>query len=113
MYGNAQNVTHAAPPQNQPPQPQRYVVRHDFDGTAELTTTLVHAISDVAGVDVTAAEFTLNDYIDADALDRLFEPKPDGTLRNGTLNISIWNCHVTIFADGQIEIIPPAPQRRM
>lgn len=83
-------------------------MQHDFDGSAQLTTTLVHAISDVTGTAVTNTEFTLNDYVDPDALNRLFGSTPDGTARaTGELHLTIWGCDVTIFASGQIVIVPP------
>lgn len=54
---------------SQSPGTRTYRVKHDFDGSAELTTTLAHAISDVTGLDVTDTAFTLNDYVDLEALD--------------------------------------------
>jgi hypothetical protein len=84
------------------------VVQHDFGGSAELTTTLAHAISDVTGIDVTDTGFTLNDYVDPDAMDKLFKPKSDGTPRtNGSLNLTILGCQVVIHSTGQIVISPP------
>ncbi|WP_336003423.1 HalOD1 output domain-containing protein [Halorientalis halophila] len=88
-----------------------YVVHHEFGGPAELTTTLAHAVADVTGVDVTETGFTLNDYVDPDALDRLFAPKPDGSPRtNGHLSFSVWNCQVTVYSTGQIVVSQPQPQ---
>jgi hypothetical protein len=84
---------------------QPYVVHHDFDGPAELTTTLAHAIADVTGFEVTEAGFTLSDYVDPDALDRLFAPKSDGIPRtNGHLGFTIWNCQVTVYSTGRIVV---------
>jgi len=84
------------------------VVHHEFGGAAELTTTLAHAISDVTGIDVTDTGFTLNDYVDPDAMDKLFQPKADGTQRtNGSLNLTILGCPVVIHSNGQIVITPP------
>ncbi|WP_262177248.1 HalOD1 output domain-containing protein [Haloarcula laminariae] len=101
------NETHA----NHSPRHQgagTYFVKHDFDGSAELTTTLAHALSDISGVDVTDAGFTLYDYIDPDALDRLFKPGAGGAQRvNGTLTLTVWDHQVTIHSDGQIAIVPP------
>jgi len=95
------------------PEAQPYVVTHDFGGSAELTTTLAHAISDVTGIDVTDTGFTIADYVDPGALDRLFRPKPDGTPRsNGQLSLTIWGCQVTVHADGRIVITPPPQQSR-
>jgi len=85
-----------------------YVVKHDFDGPAELTTTLAHALSDVSGVDVTDTGFTLYDYIDPDALDHLFKPRDDAQRSiNGQLTFTVWNHRVTVYSDGQIAIVPP------
>ncbi|MFB6179022.1 MAG: HalOD1 output domain-containing protein [Halorientalis sp.] len=101
-----------AVPQQQPPTHQPYVVHHDFTGSAELTTTLAHAISDVTGIDVTDTEFTLNDYVDPDALDNLFKPKSDGTPRtNGSLNVTILGCQVVVHSNGQIVLTPPQQSR--
>lgn len=84
------------------------MVNHEFGGPAELTTTLAHAVSDVTGIDVTDTGFTLNDYVDPDAMDNLFQPKPDGTPRtNGSLNLTILGCQVVIHSTGEIVITPP------
>ena len=113
MHGNGQNVTQSPPPQNQPQRQQQYVVHHEFGGSAELTTTLVHAISDVTGTDVTETEFTLNDYANPEALNRLFKPKADDTPRaSGQFTFTIWGCQVTIFSNGQITIVPPSPRQQ-
>ena len=108
MHGNSQNTTTAVP-QNQPRPPQPYFVQHEFGGTSDLTTTLVHAISDVTGADVTQAEASLVNFVDPEALDRLFEPSPDGTPRpNGHLSFTMWDHQVTVYHNGQIAITPPA-----
>lgn len=107
MYSNGQNVT-AAAPANDPH--QQYVVQHRFDGPAELTTTLVHAVADVTGADPTDVEFAVANYVDPDALNRLFKPKPDGTVRaHGEYRFTVWNYHVTVSSDGRIAVVPSAP----
>lgn len=108
MHGNGRNATHAAPPQHsQRQQQQRYFAQHDFDGSAKLTTTLVHAISNVTGADVTEAEHSLDDHVDSRALDRLFRPRSDGTPRaSGQVNFTLWGHQVTVYSDGQITIVP-------
>ena len=108
MYRNGQHVEHTAPQQYQARETQNYFVQHDFGGSAELTTTLAHAISDVTGIDVTDTGFTLNDHVDPEALDRLFAPKADGTPRtNGHVSFTIWGYQVTVYSNGQIAIVPP------
>lgn len=90
-------------------QQAQHVVYHDFHGSAELTTTLAHAISDVTGIDVTDTGFTLNDYVDPDALDRLFRPR-DGMQPqpqcNSRFSLTIWGCQVTVYDTGRIVITP-------
>ena len=108
MYRNQPPVEQASTEQYQPQAAQTYVVQHDFDGPARLTTTLVHALSDVTGIDVTDAGFTLSDHVDPDALDRLFKPKDEDAPRlNGHLAFSVWGYQVTVYSDGQIRIVPP------
>lgn len=108
MNSNSSNKKQVGVAHQTTQQTQTYVVKHEFGGSKELTTTLAHAISDVTGVDVTDTGFTLNDYVDPDALDRLFEPKSDGTPRlNGSVNFTIWGYQVSIFSNGQIIITPP------
>ena len=108
MYRDETYAKPAARGQSQAGDARTYYVRHDFEGSAELTTTLAHAISDVTGVDVTDTRFTLNDHVDPEALDRLFEPQNDGTPRvDGHLSFPIWNHQVTVYSNGQIAIVPP------
>lgn len=108
MNRNGQHTKQATSQQYQSAETQNYFLQHDFDGSAELTTTLVHAISDVTGIDVTDAGFTLNDHVDPDALDQLFKPKEDGTPRtNGHVSFTVWGYQVTVYSTGQIAIIPP------
>lgn len=108
MNHNVSNAKQTTRHHSQPQPQQPYVVHHDFGGPAELSTTLVHAISDVSGIDVTDTGFTLNDFVDPDALDRLFESKADGTPRtNGSLSLAVLGCQVVIHSNGQIVIAPP------
>lgn len=110
MYRNETHTqSHSRPhQQSQARETQTYFVTHDFDGPAKLTTTLVHALSDVCGVDVTNTGFTLYDYVDPEALDRLFQPTEDGNRPiNGMLTFTVWGHQVTVYSDGQIAIVPP------
>lgn len=109
MHGNSQNTTTVPRPQSQPREPQPYFVQHEFGGASQLTTTLVHAISDVTGADVTQAEAGLANYVDPDALNRLFKPDSDGMPRpNGHVSFTIWDHQVTVYHNGQIAITPPS-----
>ena len=90
-----------------------HTVHVSFDGSAKLTTTLAHALSDVSGIDVTDTGFTLYDHVDPDALDQLFKPTDDGQVRmNGLLTFTVWGHQVTVYSDGRIAIVPPPAGRR-
>lgn len=108
MNGNVSNTHRHRPGRGQGR--YSYVVYHDFDGAAKLSTSVVHAISDATGVDPTDAGFCLNDHVDPDALDRLFTPKPDGTRRGSVdLTFTVWGYRVTVDSSGRITIVPPRP----
>ncbi|MCU4924705.1 hypothetical protein OB905_01730 [Halobacteria archaeon AArc-dxtr1] len=85
----------------------RYVCQYDPDGTATLTTTIVHAIATIADTDVSQGEFSLYDSIDPDALERLFATKADGSGRErGHVAFSALDHEVYVHADGDIVIYP-------
>lgn len=87
----------------------RYVFHYDDDGTATLTTTIVHALASIADTDVSQGEFSLYDSIDPDALDRIFRPKADGTRRTGGhIAFTALEHEVYVYANGDIIIYPPA-----
>lgn len=104
-------------PPNNPPRTDRrtqvrqsntYYARHDPTGSADLTTTIVHALADVMGGDVTGTEFSLYDSVDPDALNRLFAPKADGSVRPpGHVAFSVRGYRVTVYSSGEIAITPP------
>ena len=86
----------------------RYVFHHDTDGTATLTTTVVHALASIADTDVSQGEFSLYDSVDPDALDELFAPTGAGSPRmSGPLQLHVWGHDVTVYSTGQIVITAP------
>ncbi|ELY57565.1 HalOD1 output domain-containing protein [Natronolimnohabitans innermongolicus] len=86
----------------------RYVFKHDPDGTATLTTTIVHALASIADTDVSQGEFSLYDSVDPDALDRIFSPKADGTERSGGhIAFTALEHEVYVYANGDVIIYPP------
>ncbi len=96
-----------APPASQSP-PSLYRASHDPDGPAALSTTVIHALADCMGVDVTDSRVSLYDAVDPDALDKLFRPRYDGTPRTGgTLSFVVSGHHVRVSGDGEILIEPP------
>ena len=92
-----------------PPSPV-YRACHDPNGTANVSTTLAHALADCLGIDVTESTTFLHDGVDLDALDALFRPRHDGTPRmGGMLSFFVHDYTVTVHSDGEILIEPPAP----
>lgn len=96
----------------QPPTPNHHAY-HDPNSVARLTTTLVHALADVTGMDVTDAEASLAENIDPAGLDRLFaDGDGDGSRPAGHVAFSVRGYPVTVYSDGQIVITPPGNARR-
>ncbi len=85
---------------------QDHYAYHDPDGDARLSTTLVHALADVMGHDVTETGFVLAEEIDPEALDRLFSPTNNESAV-GHVAFSINGHRVTVYSDGAIVITPP------
>ncbi len=86
-----------------------YHATHDTDSAATLSTTVIHALADCMGVDVTDGNLSLYDSIDPDALDTLFRPRYDGTPRSaGMLTFFVHDYRVTVHSDGNILIEPPS-----
>ncbi|MFP8890096.1 HalOD1 output domain-containing protein [Natrialbaceae archaeon A-CW2] len=89
----------------------RYVFEYDPDGAATVTTTVVHALSSIANVDVSQGEFSLYDSVDPDALERLFTTKADGEPRlDGHVCFRALDHEVYVFANGDVFIYPPADE---
>lgn len=100
-----------SPSQSRPP--STYRVTHDPDGPATLSTTVVHALADCMGVDPTDGRISLYDAVDPDALDELFRPRHDGTARSrGRVSFVVSGYRVTVEADGDVVIEPPAEEYR-
>ncbi|WP_247002621.1 HalOD1 output domain-containing protein [Halosolutus gelatinilyticus] len=99
----------STPPASRSRSPPVYRAVHDPEGPATLSTTIIHALADCTGVDVTDSRISLYDTVDPDALDGLFRPRYDGTPRaGGTLSFVIDGHYVTVSGDGEILIEPPA-----
>ncbi|MFC7045722.1 HalOD1 output domain-containing protein [Halobacteriaceae archaeon GCM10025711] len=85
-----------------------FYARHDWDGPARLSTTVVHALADAMNADPTEMSFALYDTVDPDALDALFRPTADGVARSGELTFTVEDYRVTIWSDGRIVVDAPA-----
>lgn len=85
---------------------------HDEDSPATLSTTVVHALSDVLGADASVMREHLYDAVDLRALDLLFRDRSDGTPRDGGyLSFRVYDHQVTIYGSGDVAIEPPAAPR--
>lgn len=82
---------------------------HDWDDDTELSTNVIRAVAAVRNVEATELAPRLNQAVDVDSLDRLFES--DGTdAPASSVTVSFrWNgCEVTITEGGVIAVVPPA-----
>lgn len=87
-----------------------YYAYHDPESDARLSTTLVHALADVMGVDVTDSGFVLAEEIDPEALDNLFAP-PAGDETTGHVAFRANSYRVTVYSNGKIVITPPRSEQ--
>ena len=86
-----------------------YRIHHDEDGTASITTTVVHALTRIVDADVSQGEFSLYDSVDPDALERLFASKADGSKRSdGHVAFRALKFDVYVYANGDIVLYPPS-----
>ena len=107
MTWNATNVRRSTQAQQAPPETEPYCVTHNFNGPATLSTTLVHAVSEATNINVSNAEKTLSHQVDLRAIDHLFRPVKNESLRaHGHLSISVWGHDIRIYGDGRILISP-------
>ncbi|MFB6068835.1 MAG: HalOD1 output domain-containing protein [Halobacterium sp.] len=82
-----------------------YAVDYEETGDTELSVTVVHAVMDVTGRDPT--QIHLNDVVQPDALNAIFEDKHDGTSRRGgQLSFVLAGCQVEVTSDGEVLIDP-------
>ena len=114
MNRNATNTRSSM--QSSAQETRAYYAQHDFSGPAKLSTTVVHALSDVANVDATEIETTLFQHVDPDGLNSLFSPLDSETPRaTGHVAFSMLGYDLTIYSNGQIVISPrrqPAQSRQ-
>jgi hypothetical protein len=76
-----------------------------MDGEKSLSTTIVSALLELEGTDVTSLDFVLHDYVDTDALDSIFAPKLNGAARKDIeIEISLPGYSVTVDSDGYIVV---------
>ena len=82
---------------------EQYTVQYDRLDQTPLTVAIADAVATFRDVDVTELE-PLHYAINADALERLFEPRANGRRSEGSVTFEYSDCLVTVSADGEIRI---------
>ena len=78
---------------------------HVYDATdGDVATTLVLAIADVEGVDPLKLDFTLNDYVDPDALNRLFAGGRTMLSPDAFVQLHVAGREVRVSATGEVRV---------
>lgn len=73
-----------------------------------ICTTVVTAVAEAKGVDPMDLNHRLNDVVDPDALERIFQKPAQGQPRTiGEVNFTLADCEVTVAATGQVTVSAP------
>ncbi|QCW02076.1 HalOD1 output domain-containing protein [Natrinema pallidum] len=80
-----------------------YSVQYDRLDDEPLSVAVADAVATFRDEAVTELE-PLHYSINADALERLFEPRADGLRSDGSVTFEYSNCLVTVTADGEISV---------
>jgi len=84
-----------------------YSVVHDWNADDSLAATVVSAVAAVRNVEPTAVE-PLNETVDPDALNAIFDDRYNGGGRSGpSLSFRLSSCEVTVHANGRVVVRPP------
>ena len=81
----------------------QYTVQYDRLDDEPLSVAVATAVATFSGIDVTELE-PLHYAINADALERLFEPRADGLRSGGSVTFEYNDCLVTVTAEGEITV---------
>ncbi|ELZ08180.1 hypothetical protein NP511_01285 [Natrinema thermotolerans] len=96
-------MTETSSPSQSTAHRDHYAVQYDRLDDEPLSVTVADAVATYKGVEVTDLE-PLHYSINADALERLFEPRTDGLRSNGSVTFEYSDCLVTVTADGEIRV---------
>ena len=70
-----------------------------------MSERVVEAVAGAEDVSPTALSRPLNDVVDPEALDSLFEPQPDGRPRDaGRVEFGYYGYTVVVYGDGSVEL---------
>ncbi|SEV88569.1 HalOD1 output domain-containing protein [Natrinema salifodinae] len=80
-----------------------YSVQYDRLDDQPLSVAVANAVATFRDEDVTELD-PLHYAINADALERLFEPRANGLRSAGSVSFEYSDCLITISADGEIRV---------
>lgn len=80
--------------------------RRQWTAETPLSVAVVEAVAEATGRDPTEIE-PLNEYIDPDALNDLFEPRSDGDRSEATVSFPLEDHLVIVRGDGTIVVRSP------
>ncbi|MFD1564181.1 HalOD1 output domain-containing protein [Haloarchaeobius amylolyticus] len=80
-----------------------YSTHYDRLGDEPLSVAIADAVAIFLNEDVTELE-PIHYSINADALERLFEPRANGLRSTGSVTFEYSECRVTVTGDGEIRI---------
>lgn len=84
-----------------------YRMSHDWAAPESLSSAVLTAVS--AAADCEPVELPpLYEQVDPACLEGLFSPEPGSQRRNGSVTFALGEFHVTVAADGEIVVYPPA-----
>jgi len=78
-------------------------MHYDRLGDEPLSVAVADAVATFLDEDITELE-PLHYSINADALERLFEPRVNGLRPNGSVSFEYSECLVTVTADGEVRV---------
>lgn len=76
------------------------------DSGEHLATTVVYALSEALGCNPNRLPVELNQSVDPDALERLFEGRGETPRGPGRLVFEIGDCEVTVSSSDHVTVVP-------
>lgn len=84
---------------------ESYTVQYNRLDDEPISVTVANAVATAVDTEVTALE-PLHYAINADALERLFEPRANGLRSDGSVTFQYSGCTVTVTAAGEVTVEP-------
>ena len=84
--------------------PNERTTTHDWTAGESLSVTVLQAVADLTGVEPGDVQ-PINDVVDADALNALFQPRSgEGPRTSGRVSFVLEGVDVTIYASGEVVV---------